>query len=141
MIAGAFITDIRLGIVTSLAVISHEIPQEVGDFALLLNGGFSRSRAFLFNTIASLTTIIGGVSAYFFLNESSVLVPYILAVAAASFIYIAVADLIPGLHRRTEITASLQQLVLIILGALLIFILHARLHALGEFFPNPRLRI
>lgn len=128
LIAGAFIIDIRLGIVTSLAVISHEIPQEVGNFALLLNGGFSRSRAFLFNTITSLTTIIGGVSAYFFLNESDVLVPYILAVAAASFIYIAVADLIPGLHRRTEITASLQQLVLIILGALLIFILHTGLH-------------
>ncbi len=128
LIAAAFVTDIHLGIVTSLAIIAHEVPQEVGDFAILLNGGLSRSRALLFNALASLTTIVGGVVAYFFLREAQVVVPYVLAIAAASFIYIAVADLIPGLHRRTEVSATLQQFVLIVAGVLVINLTHATLH-------------
>jgi zinc and cadmium transporter len=128
LIAAAFVTDFHLGIVTSLAIIAHEIPQEVGDFAILLHGGFSRGKALLFNALASLTTIVGAVAAYFFLQEVQTVVPYVLAVAAASFIYIAVADLIPGLHRRTEFSASVQQLVLIVAGVMVIYITHSTLH-------------
>lgn len=128
LIAAAFVTDVHLGIVTSLAIIAHEIPQEVGDFAILLHGGFSRGSALLFNALASLTTIVGGLVAYFFLREALALVPYVLAIAAASFIYIAVADLIPGLHRRTEVSATIQQFVLIICGVLVIYFTHATLH-------------
>ncbi len=128
LIAAAFLTDIHLGIVTSVAIIAHEIPQEVGDFAILLHGGFSRAKALLFNTLASMATLVGALIAYFFLQESIAVVPYVLAIAAASFIYIAVADLIPGLHRRTEISATIQQFVLIITGVLVIYFTHATLH-------------
>ncbi len=128
LIGAAFLTDIHLGIVTSLAVAAHEIPQEVGDFAILLHSGFSVRRAFLFNLLASLATVIGGVLAYFMLKDLQPALPYILAVAASSFIYIAVADLIPGLHKRTEFSATLKQVALIAAGVLLIYIAHSTLH-------------
>jgi zinc and cadmium transporter len=128
LIGGAFITDIHLGIVTSLAVASHEIPQEVGDFAVLLHSGYSRARAFMFNLLASLTTLLGGLLAYYALKDALAVVPYVLAVAAASFIYIAVADLIPGLHRRTEVLATVGQLALITAGVMVIYVTHAWLH-------------
>lgn len=128
LIAAAFMNDIHLGIVTALAVTAHEIPQEVGDFALLLNGGYSRTRALLFNGISSVTTIVGAIAAYYFLTFTTSLIPYVLAIAAASFIYIAVADLIPGLHHRTEMRISVQQLVLILVGIAIIAVTHSFLH-------------
>jgi len=128
LIGAAFITDIHLGIITSLAVAAHEIPQEVGDFAILLNSGFKRGKAFIFNILASLTTIIGALIAYFSLHEAQAAIPYILAVAASSFIYIAVADLIPGLHKRIEFTETVRQIVLIIAGIGVIYLAHTTLH-------------
>jgi zinc and cadmium transporter len=128
LIAAAFLTDVHLGIITSIAVIAHEIPQELGDFAILLHSGFSRSRALLYNALTGLTTIVGGVVAYFSLSLAEQLVPYVLAVAASSFIYIAVADLIPGLHKRPEFSATVQQIVLIVLGVVVIFLAHSTLH-------------
>jgi zinc and cadmium transporter len=128
LIAAAFLTDVHLGVVTSLAVIAHEIPQELGDFAILLHSGFSRAKALLYNVLASLTTVFGGVIAYFSLSLAQGLVPYVLAVAASSFIYIAVADLIPGLHKRPEPSATAQQLTLIALGVAVIYFTHATLH-------------
>src|SRR5687767_149390 len=116
LIAAAFLTDPRLGVVTTVAVIAHEIPQEVGDFAILLHSGMSRARAFALNLITSLTSVIGGVVAYFALGQVLEFLPYALAVAAASFLYVAVADLIPGLHRRVEPLQSLQQVALIAIG-------------------------
>ncbi len=128
LIAAAFLTDIRLGVVTSLAVATHEIPQELGSFAVLLHGSYGLGRALLYNILSSLTTVIGGVVAYFSLAFAMSTVPYVLAVAAASFIYIAVADLIPGLHKRPAFSATVQQMTLIGLGVGLIlltdFILH-----------------
>ncbi|MGB5718496.1 MAG: ZIP family metal transporter [Gammaproteobacteria bacterium] len=128
LIAAAFLTDIHLGIVTSVAVAAHEIPQEVGDFAVLLHSGFSRGRAFLYNVLTSLTTVIGGLLAYFALQPMQAALPYMLAIAASSFIYIAVADLIPTLHQRVEGKAALQQVVLIAAGILLIHFAHSTLH-------------
>ncbi len=128
LIAAAFLTDVHLGIVTALAVAAHEIPQEVGDFAVLLYSGFSRRRALAYNLISSLTTIVGGLLAYYGLAEARQALPYILAIAAASFIYIAVADLIPGLHKRLEPAATAQQLVLIAAGVMVIYIAHSTLH-------------
>ena len=128
LIAAAFITDVQLGIVTSIAVIAHEIPQEVGDFAILLNSGYSRARAFLFNVLSGLTTVIGGVVAYLSLSFAQQAVPYVLAIAASSFLYIAVADLIPGLHKRPEFSATVQQVGLIGLGVAVIFALQLVLH-------------
>ena len=128
LIAAAFLTDVHLGVVTSLAVAAHEIPQEVGDFAVLLHSGFSRGKALAYNILSSLGTVAGGVLAYFSLGLAQDLVPYVLAVAAASFIYIATADLIPGLHSRVEGRAAVQQVALILTGVALIFIAHAALH-------------
>jgi zinc and cadmium transporter len=128
LIAAAFLTDVHLGVVTSIAVIAHEIPQELGDFAVLLHSGFSRGKALLYNILTSLTTVIGGVVAYFSLTLANAVVPYVLAIAASSFIYIAVADLIPGLHKRTEFSATVQQVVLIAFGVTVISVAHAMLH-------------
>jgi zinc and cadmium transporter len=128
LIAAAFLTDVHLGVVTSIAVIAHEIPQELGDFAILLHSGFSRGKALVYNMLASLTTVIGGVVAYFSLSLANVAVPYVLAIAASSFIYIAVADLIPGLHKRPEFSDTVQQIVLIAFGVIVISVAHTMLH-------------
>jgi zinc and cadmium transporter len=116
LIAAAFLADIRLGIVTALAMIAHEIPQEVGDFLILLNSGFTRAQAVTFNLLSSLATLLGGLLAYSLLVHLQELVPSLLGIAAASMLYVAVADLIPGLHRRPELKATVQQVVLIALG-------------------------
>lgn len=128
LIAAAFLTDVQLGVVTAVAVIAHEIPQEVGDFAILLNSGYTRARAFAFNILSGLTTVIGGIVAYLSLSFAQQAVPYVLAVAASSFLYIAVADLIPGLHKRPEFSATLQQAGLIGLGIAVIFGVQFVLH-------------
>ncbi len=128
LIAAAFLTDVQLGIVTSLAVAAHEIPQEVGDFAILLHSGYSKSKALFYNMLASLTTVLGGVLAYFGLEDLHDSLPYFLALAASSFIYIAVADLIPSLHKKTDMKTSLQQIALIAMGVLLICSLHGIAH-------------
>ncbi|MCK4743897.1 MAG: ZIP family metal transporter [Sulfuriflexus sp.] len=128
LIGAAFLTDFHVGVVTSIAVAAHEIPQELGDFSILLHSGYSRMKALMINIASSLTTVIGGVAAYYGLQEAQQLVPYILAVAAASFIYIAVADLIPSLHQRTEARVTAQQMTLIAAGVVTIFLAHSTLH-------------
>ncbi len=128
LIGAAFLTDAQLGIVTSLAVAAHEIPQEVGDFAILLQSGYEKGKALLYNVLASLTTVLGGVLAYFSLADLHDKLPYFLALAASSFIYIAVADLIPSLHKKTDTKTSLQQIALIVAGVLLICTLHNIAH-------------
>jgi zinc and cadmium transporter len=130
LIAAAFLTDVKLGIVTSLAVATHEIPQEVGDFAILLHSGYSKSKALFYNILASLTTVLGGILAYYSLADLHDSLPYFLALAASSFIYIAVADLIPSLHKKTDIKTSLQQIALIAAGVLLICTLHGVAHGI-----------
>lgn len=128
LIGAAFLTDIHLGVVTAIAVAAHEIPQEVGDFAILLHSGYSRAKALLYNVLTGATTVLGGLLAYAGLSDTQHLLPYVLAVAAASFIYIAVADLIPGLHRSMHARAAVQQIVLIAAGVLMIYISHSTLH-------------
>ncbi|VAW98999.1 Zinc transporter, ZIP family [hydrothermal vent metagenome] len=129
LIAAAFLTDFHLGVVTSVAVAAHEIPQEIGDFAILLQSGYNRLSAFFYNILASLATVIGALLAYFSLASANHILPYVLALAAASFIYIAVADLIPGLHKRLQVTASIQQVVIIAVGVVVIYLVHSTLHA------------
>jgi zinc and cadmium transporter len=116
LIAAAFMIDIRLGTVTAIAIIAHEIPQEVGDFLILLHSGYSKKQAFLFNLFSSFATVVGAVLAYFALQTVSGWIPTILGLAAASMLYVAVADLIPGLHKRTELKATMAQVALIALG-------------------------
>jgi zinc and cadmium transporter len=128
LIAAAFLTDTHLGIVTAIAVFAHEIPQEVGDLAILLNGGMARGRAMLLNVLVSLASVLGAVVAWFLLERALQVLPYALAIAAASFLYIAVADLIPGLHRRVDVRGSFQQVALIALGILVIAVSHEFAH-------------
>ena len=116
LIAAAFMTDVKLGIVTSIAIIAHEIPQEVGDFLILLHSGYSKKQALAFNLISSLATMVGGLLAYFALQSVQSWVPTILGMAAASMLYVAVADLIPSLHKRTQLKETVSQVALIALG-------------------------
>jgi zinc and cadmium transporter len=105
LIAAAFLTDPHLGVVTTVAVFAHEIPQEVGDLAILLNGGMSRRRALTLNVAVSLTSI-AGPSSRGTCCQGAAVASVRLAIAAASFLYVAVADLIPGLHRRVDAKTS-----------------------------------
>ncbi len=102
LIAAAFLTDFRLGITTTLAVMVHEIPQEIGDFMVLLEAGYGRRRALLLNVAASLTSVAGGVIGYFMLGGAQAMVQYALLLAASCFIYIAIADLIPSMHQQNS---------------------------------------
>src|SRR4030095_10327740 len=128
LIAAAFMTDIHLGVVTAIAVWAHEIPQEVGDLAILLNGGMSRLRALTLNLLTSITSVVGGVAAYFAMGDVRQILPFAIAIAASSFLYIAVADLIPGLHRKVDPGSGVRQVLLIVLGATLIYVSHGLAH-------------
>jgi zinc and cadmium transporter len=116
LIAAAFLQSTQLGLITALAIVAHEIPQEVGDFVILLNSGYSRARAFLLNIVSSSATLVGGVLGYYTLQAIQSWTPVLLGIVAASMIYVAVADLIPGLHKRPELRATVSQTVLIGLG-------------------------
>jgi zinc and cadmium transporter len=116
IIAAAFLTDLHLGIVTALAIIAHEIPQEVGDFAILLHSGYGRMRALQMNLVSGFASVAGGVLGYFALQNMRPWIPMMLAFAAASLLYVSVADLIPGLHKRARLRDTAQQVGLIALG-------------------------
>ena len=116
LIAAAFLQSPELGLITAVAIVAHEIPQEVGDFLVLLNSGYSRAKAFAMNLLSSAGTLVGGVLGYFALAEFRNWEPILLGVVAASMIYVAVADLIPGLHKRPELRATAQQALLIAAG-------------------------
>jgi len=116
LIAVAFLQSTELGIVTAIAIVAHEIPQEVGDFLILLHSGYSKRKALWVNVMSSCAMLVGGVVAYFALPAFRDLEPTLLGIVAASMIYVAVADLIPGLHQRPEFRATLSQVALIALG-------------------------
>src|ERR1700693_306346 len=120
LIAAAFLTDVKLGVVTTLAITAHEIPQELGDLAVLLHARMSPARAPWFNAGSSLTSILGGLLGYFALRRTLDVLPYAISVAAASLIYVAVADLIPSLHRRGGLRGGGAQVLLIACGVVVI---------------------
>ena len=122
LIAAAVMEGTAVGVVTATAVIAHEIPQEVGDFLILLHSGYSKARAFAFNLLSSLAMVVGAVGAYFALHALEGWVNTLLALAGASMVYVAVADLIPGLHKRTELRATVQQVSLISAGVACIWL-------------------
>ena len=129
LIAAAFMTVVRLGIITTIAITAHEIPQEVGDFLILLHSGFSKKKAFAFNLLSSGATLVGGLLAYFAFETVQGLISPFLGLAAASMIYVAVADLIPGLHKRTDLKATGEQILLIIMGVGTIIVADLLVHA------------
>lgn len=124
VIAVAFMTSIPLGIATAMAVIAHEIPQEVGEFAILLDAGYGRTKALLLNALSASMTLPGSILAYLWLAGTQQAVPYVLALSAASFIYIASADLIPSLNRQQTAADSIRQFVLLVAGIATIALFH-----------------
>ena len=123
-IAAAFMADTRLGIVTAIAIVAHELPQELGNFLVLLHSGFSKARALFWNIVSSFATLVGAVIAYFAIRSFEQYSLLFLCVAASSMIYVAIADLIPGLHKRTSMRESLLQIALIGLGVTSIWAFH-----------------
>lgn len=121
MIAAAFLVDVKLGLVTAFAIAAHEIPQELGDFLILLHSGYSKVQALMLNLLSSAAMLLGALLGYFLLAPLHVLLPYMLALAASGMIYVAVADLIPGLHKRVELMHTAQQALLIGLGVLTVW--------------------
>jgi len=122
VISAAVMTSVPLGVSTALAVAAHEIPQEVGDFAILLHAGYSRRRALLLNVTSGLASAVGALVALLALKLVPLLLPYCLALAAASFLYVAMADLIPGLHRGRTDAHSMRQILLIGAGVATSFV-------------------
>jgi zinc and cadmium transporter len=120
LIAAAFLIDVNLGIMTGLAVLAHEVPSEVGNFAIMLHSGMSRARAFAWNLFSALGSVLGGLLGYLALSRVEPALPYALGVSAASLLYVAVADLIPGLHRRVGTRDSVLQVILIAAGVALV---------------------
>ena len=123
-IAAAFMADVRLGIVTAIAIVAHELPQELGNFLVLIHSGFSKTRALFWNVVSSFATLVGAMIAYFALKNFEQYSVIFLCFAASSMIYVAIADLIPGLHRRTSLRESALQIALIGLGVLSIAVFH-----------------
>lgn len=128
LIAAAFLADPKLGIITALAIIAHEIPQEIGDFIVLLNAGLTRARAYLYNLVCSLMGVVGGLVGYFMLEKSEDWIPYVLVLASSGFIYIAVSDLMPQMQRRATLRETIPQIVLIALGVTIVLFLTAQAH-------------
>lgn len=122
IIAAAFLTDVRLGTVTALAIIAHEIPQEVGDYIVLLNAGLSRTRALVYNALSGAAAVVGGVVGYFVVGPWEALFPYLLVVAASSFVYVAVADLIPQMQRRLSLRDTLLQVGWLAAGLVIVLL-------------------
>ncbi len=116
LIAAAFLQSTQLGVITAVAIVAHEIPQEVGDFLILLHSGYSKARALALNLLSSTATLFGGVLGFFALQALQSWEPVLLGIVAASMIYVAVADLIPGLHRQPELRDTAQQATLMALG-------------------------
>jgi len=123
IIAASFVTDMRLGVITTLAVAAHEIPQEIGDFGILVYGGFSKSKALLFNLLSALTAMAGAVIAYFSFNQIVWLKGFLIPFTAGGFLYIALVDLIPELHKEAEKDNMALQFITIISGLLLMWLL------------------
>ena len=128
IIAGAFLADTQLGVVTAVAIVAHEIPQEVGDYVVLLNAGFSRRKALLYNAVSGLAAVVGGVLGYFTVGPWESLFPYLLVVASSSFIYVAVADLIPQLQRQLNARETLSQLFWLAFGIAVVVLFTNGLH-------------
>jgi zinc and cadmium transporter len=128
LIAAAFLADPGLGLITALAIVAHEIPQEIGDFIVLLNAGFTRTRAYVYNLLCSLMAVIGGVVGYLALDRATDLIPFVLVFASSGFIYIALSDLMPQMQRRATLRETIPQVVLIAVGVLVVLFLTGQMH-------------
>jgi zinc and cadmium transporter len=116
VIAGAFLGGTTLGVAVALSTVAHEVPQEIGEYMVYLRSGYTRRRALLLNAATSLTSVLGAVLGYFFLSELRRVGPFLLAFAAAGFIYVALADLVPAQRGKTSLFLSILDLLLVSAG-------------------------
>lgn len=128
IIAAAFLANPSLGWVTAMAILAHEIPQEAGDYIVLLNAGFSRRKALLYNALSGLAAVAGGVLGYYLVGPWQAALPYLLVVGSSSFIYVAVADLLPQLQQRLSMRETLAQVAWLGAGLALVLLATAGLH-------------
>lgn len=129
VIAAAFVLDWKAGVLATAAVLAHEIPHEVGDFMILLNAGFTKRRAFVFNLASGAAAVAGGIVGYLVLDTVEAMLPYALTLSAASFIYIALSDLLPEMMRRSRLAESAPQVAFVLAGVLLAAAINAAMHA------------
>lgn len=122
MIASTFMINPSLGIATTLAVAIHEIPQEIGDYGVLIHAGFTRKKALLMNYLVALTVVLGGIVGYFTFTKIEAALPYLLPFAAGGFVYIAASDLMPEIRKETKIKKSIGTFLVFILGILLMYL-------------------
>jgi len=133
MVAAAFLHSPNMGFITAFAIFAHEIPQEMGDFLVLLNAGFSKKKALFYNLISGFSSVIGGIFGYFFLHNFLPYIPYILVFAYSSLVYIAISDLLPQIQYHQSKKQYFSQIFFMLLGLLIIFLLqnylaHADFH-------------
>jgi len=119
IIAGAFLVNIPFGIITSILILLHELPQEIGDFGVLVYGGFTRAKALFYNFLSQLTSVVGGVLGFYFLATNTY-ATYLLPIAAGGFIYIAIADLIPEILKETSLRKRITNAIAIVIGLLVL---------------------
>ncbi|PRY97088.1 zinc and cadmium transporter [Jezberella montanilacus] len=122
VIAAAFLTDPTLGVLTATSIILHEVPHKLGDFVVLTNAGLTRQRAFLLILFSSACSALGGLFGYLLLEHALTSLPYILVVAATSFLYISIADLIPQMHARGSLKDAIPQLLLVAIGVIVVYL-------------------
>jgi zinc and cadmium transporter len=128
LIASAFIYEFQLGLVTALAIYAHQIPQEMGNISIFVHKGLKKSKAILLNVIANISMTTGAIITYILIDSAGEILPVLLAFTASNLIYVAVSDLIPGLHKRTEIKESSMQIAMILVGVIIVYIFHLLLH-------------
>ena len=128
LIASAFIYEFELGLVTALAIYAHQIPQEMGNISIFVNKGLKKNKAILLNVIANITMTIGAVITYILIDSAGEILPVLLAFTASNLIYVAISDLIPGLHKSTQIKQSSMQIAMILIGVMIVYFFHTFLH-------------
>jgi len=128
LITSAFMVNHNLGVVTALAIFAHELPQEISNISILVHSGFKIRTALSFNFISSVSTLFGAVLSFYILDKLDFLIPYILSFSASTMLYIAVSDLIPDLHKKTQLNETFTQILLISIGLLIISFIHSYLH-------------
>jgi len=128
VIASAFLSDFHLGIITTLAVALHEIPQEIGDFGVLLHAGFNKKKALLWNFLVALTVVVGGIAGGMLASFVAKVIPYLLSFAAGGFIYIAASDLMPEIRKEKNLFKSIINFLIFILGIVLMMLIKFIFH-------------
>lgn len=131
IIATSFIVSIPFGIITTVLIIGHEIPQELGDFGVLVHGGFGKAKALFYNLLSQLACVVGGLLGYFLSTSIEGIIPFILPFAAGGFIYISASDLVPELHKEPDVKKSLSSFAFFIVGVLIMIAIKFIAHSLG----------